>query len=257
LARAKLGQGTWAEQFVDALQIVAEDAEDEPPAPAIMDYVWFVLLLPWKLLLAFIPPARFLDGWLCFGFSLVAIGAITAVIGDMAGLLGCVAGLPDEITAVTLVALGTSLPDTMASKLAAQQEPHADASIGNVTGSNSVNVFLGLGLPWLMGACFWTGGATSEWTRKYGQASFITENAFEKGAFVVQAGNLAFSVSVFSSFAATAVGVLFLRRKALGGELGGPAIPKYISSFAMVCLWILYVSLSSWYVLTQGSASGG
>ena len=32
---------------------------------------------------------------------------------------------------------------------------HADAAIGNVTGSNSVNVFLGLGLPWMMAAVYW------------------------------------------------------------------------------------------------------
>ena len=32
----------------------------------------------------------------------------------------------------------------------------ADNSIGNVTGSNSVNVFLGLGLPWLIAAIYWT-----------------------------------------------------------------------------------------------------
>jgi solute carrier family 8 (sodium/calcium exchanger) len=44
---------------------------------------------------------------------------------------------------------GTSLPDTFASRIAAVNEPTADSSITNVTGSNSVNVFVGLGLPWL------------------------------------------------------------------------------------------------------------
>merc|ERR1719230_979114 len=73
----------------------------------------------------------------------------------MAALFGCCAGLLDPITAITFVALGTSLPDTFASKTAAVQDPYADASIGNVTGSNSVNVFLGLGLPWLIGGVYW------------------------------------------------------------------------------------------------------
>ena len=77
----------------------------------------------------------------------VRIGLVTALVADLAGLLGCVVGMGDAITAITLVALGTSLPDTFASKSAAQQDPYADASIGNITGSNSVNVFLGLGLP--------------------------------------------------------------------------------------------------------------
>ena len=60
------------------------------------------------------------------------------------------------MTAITFVALGTSLPDLFASKQAAQQEKTADSCIGNVTGSNSVNVFLGLGLPWVMAAIYWT-----------------------------------------------------------------------------------------------------
>lgn len=33
-------------------------------------------------------------------------------------------------------------------------EATADNSVGNVTGSNSVNVFLGLGLPWTMAAIY-------------------------------------------------------------------------------------------------------
>merc|ERR1719174_102705 len=96
-----------------------------------------------------------MGGWVCFYTALIFIGGVTAVIGDMASLLGCVMGVPDSITAITIVALGTSLPDTFASKTAAVQDPYADASIGNVTGSNSVNVFLGLGLPWLIGGMYW------------------------------------------------------------------------------------------------------
>ena len=42
------------------------------------------------------------------------------------------------------------MPDTFASKAAAVAEKNADNAIGNVTGSNSVNVFLGLGLPWMI-----------------------------------------------------------------------------------------------------------
>ena len=55
----------------------------------------------------------------------------------------------------SFVALGTSLPDTFASKIAAKNEKTADNAIGNVTGSNSVNVFLGLGLPWTIAAIYW------------------------------------------------------------------------------------------------------
>lgn len=53
------------------------------------------------------------------------------------------------------MALGTSLPDTFASRIAAKNEKTADNAIGNVTGSNSVNVFLGLGMPWVIAAIYW------------------------------------------------------------------------------------------------------
>ena len=78
------------------------------------------------------------------------------IVGDLAAIFGCLVGLKDSVTAITFVALGTSLPDLFASKQAAVQEKYADASIGNVTGSNSVNVFLGLGLPWMIASIYWT-----------------------------------------------------------------------------------------------------
>lgn len=43
------------------------------------------------------------------------------------------------------------LTDTFASKVAAIQDKYADASVGNVTGSNAVNVFLGIGVAWTIG----------------------------------------------------------------------------------------------------------
>ena len=57
---------------------------------------------------------------------------------------------------VTIPCLWRSPPpaDTFASKVAAQQDPYADASVGNVTGSNAVNVFLGIGIAWSVAAIY-------------------------------------------------------------------------------------------------------
>lgn len=44
--------------------------------------------------------------------------------------------------------------DTFASKVAAIQDEYADASVGNVTGSNAVNVFLGIGIAWTLAAIY-------------------------------------------------------------------------------------------------------
>ena len=39
-----------------------------------------------------------------------------------------------------------------------------------MTGSNAVNVFLGLGLPWMIGALYWhIKGATPEWQVRAGR----------------------------------------------------------------------------------------
>jgi solute carrier family 8 (sodium/calcium exchanger) len=103
-----------------------------------------------------VPPPAILGGWLSFFVSLGLIGVLTAIVGDLASIFGCLVGLEDAVTAITFVAMGTSLPDLFASKQAATMDRTADNSIGNVTGSNSVNVFLGLGLPWMIAAMYWT-----------------------------------------------------------------------------------------------------
>jgi solute carrier family 8 (sodium/calcium exchanger) len=110
------------------------------------------ICIGWKIFFSFIPPAHWLGGWACFCGALCFIGIVTAVVGEFANLFGCILGIKPSITAITFVALGTSLPDTFASMAAAKADKYADAAIGNVTGSNSVNVFLGLGLPWVIAA---------------------------------------------------------------------------------------------------------
>ncbi|XP_047200938.1 sodium/calcium exchanger 3 isoform X3 [Girardinichthys multiradiatus] len=115
--------------------------------------------------------------------------------------------------------------DTFASKVAAVQDTYADASIGNVTGSNAVNVFLGIGMAWSVAAIYW----------------------HMKGKpFVVEAGSLAFSVTLFTIFAFLAVSVLLYRRRAhIGGELGGPRGHRMATSAIFFSLWFLYILFSS------------
>ena len=108
----------------------------------------------WKVVFATVPPASLYGGYPCFVVSLICIGLVVILINDFATALGCVFNIPESITGVTLVALGTSLPDTLASMTAARESHSADSAIGNVTGSNSVNVFLGLGLPWCFAATY-------------------------------------------------------------------------------------------------------
>ena len=50
------------------------------------------------------------SGYPCFVVSISLIGALTAVIGDLASHFGCTIQLRDSVTAISIVALGTSVP---------------------------------------------------------------------------------------------------------------------------------------------------
>merc|ERR1711978_289212 len=115
--------------------------------------------------------------------------------------------------------------DTFASKVAAIEDETADASVGNVTGSNAVNVFLGIGIAWTMAAIY---------------------HESQGNTFEVPVGSLGFSVTIFCIEALLAIIILMLRRNpAVGGELGGPKSVKTVTSAIFVCFWVFYVFISA------------
>ncbi|XP_041809474.1 sodium/calcium exchanger 3 isoform X8 [Chelmon rostratus] len=229
-----VGTNSWRDQFMEAITVSAgtvkrqdEDEEDtgEERLPSCFDYVMHFLTVFWKVLFACVPPTDYMNGWACFVVSIIIIGLLTAVIGDLASHFGCTIGLKDSVTAVVFVALGTSVPDTFASKVSAVQDTYADASIGNVTGSNAVNVFLGIGMAWSVAAIYWH---------------------IQGKPFVVEAGSLAFSVTLFTIFAFLAISVLLYRRRAhIGGELGGSRGHRLATTAFFFSLWFLYILFSS------------
>merc|ERR1719326_183333 len=78
------------------------------------ELVIHVISVFWKVLFSIVPPTNLGGGWAAFMVSLGFIALMTILVGDLAGLFGC------------------------------------------------VNVFLGLGLPWLMGALYWSAGASDK-----------------------------------------------------------------------------------------------
>eukprot|EP00927_Polykrikos_kofoidii_P038923 TRINITY_DN33374_c0_g1_i1.p1 TRINITY_DN33374_c0_g1~~TRINITY_DN33374_c0_g1_i1.p1 ORF type:complete len:1013 (+),score=200.09 TRINITY_DN33374_c0_g1_i1:201-3239(+) len=237
------GLAEWRDQYISALYCDGS-AEDQAKTSK-TGWMMHVVGLTWKLLFAVVPPPCMFGGWLCFSVALLMIGVVTAFIGDLASLLGCCLSIPDDITAITLVALGTSLPDMLASKMAAQQDETADNSVGNVTGSNSVNVFLGLGLPWSMAAVHWKfEGATSAWKSHEYKGSTYEElylNTYPQGGFLMPSGSLSTSVAVFACGAAASLVLLAVRRYLYGGELGGPKASQLRDSGILACLWGVYI----------------
>lgn len=239
-----LGMKDWARQSWACLYVNGS-AEDQRNA-SFAEWMSHMVCLPWKVLFVFVPPVSLLGGWCCFYSSLCMIAALTAALSDLAELFGCVLNVEDIITAITFVALGTSMPDLFASLSAARVDPTADASIVNVTGSNGVNVFLGLGLPWSMGAIYWAvAGRNPDWENRYSAVASRISGA----AFVVDSANLGFSVLAFSGACCEALLILFLRRHYLGVELGGPFVPKVFCTFTFLMMWMGYVAAVSWRVM--------
>jgi solute carrier family 8 (sodium/calcium exchanger) len=106
------------------------------------------------------------------------------------------------------------------------QDETADSSVGNVTGSNSVNVYLGIGLAWSLAAIV---------------------RAAKGEQFVVSPGTLGFSVVVFCCLALCTIGLMMWRRNnpVIGAELGGPPGWRKITSAILVGFWLTYVALSA------------
>uniref|UniRef100_A0A7S2B921 Calx-beta domain-containing protein n=1 Tax=Haptolina brevifila TaxID=156173 RepID=A0A7S2B921_9EUKA len=210
-----------------------------------------IVTFPWKVLFnILVAPPGLCGGWPCFFMALGGIGFQVLLIADFATQMGCLMGLPDTITAITFVALGTSLPDTFASMQAARGDKYADNSIGNVTGSNSVNVFFGLGLPWLIGSAYWAiNGIDAGWHDKFGPNGLnwkyyeLYKTNGHRG-FRVSSDGLGVSVIVFTVCAILTLATILLRRFILKAELGGNKRTAKLHAAFLVGLWVVYILFS-------------
>ncbi|MBI3045323.1 MAG: calcium/sodium antiporter [Betaproteobacteria bacterium] len=81
-------------------------------------------------------------GFVVLGVALLAGGAELLVSGAVG--IARAAGLSDTVVGITVVALGTTLPELVTSVLAAVRK-HGDIAVGNVVGSNIFNVFCVIG----------------------------------------------------------------------------------------------------------------
>lgn len=81
--------------------------------------------------------------YILFGLALLVLGG--RLIVDNAVALARLAGLSERLIGLTVVSIGTSLPE-LATSIVAARKKSTDLAIGNVVGSNIFNVFLVLGL---------------------------------------------------------------------------------------------------------------
>lgn len=84
---------------------------------------------------------------LLIGLALLLLGAELLVRGAVS--IAEYFGVPDLVIGLTIVAVGTSLPELAASIISLKKD-EADIAVGNVIGSNMFNMFAVLGIPALI-----------------------------------------------------------------------------------------------------------
>ena len=91
------------------------------------------------------PKMSLAKAWTFFGVGLIGLGVGGNLAVEGAKAIAAMLGLSEALIGLTVVALGTSLPELAASIVAAKKGK-ADIAIGNIVGSNIFNIFWILGL---------------------------------------------------------------------------------------------------------------
>ncbi|KAM3918069.1 sodium/potassium/calcium exchanger 5-like [Leptodactylus fuscus] len=138
------------------------EISDDPPSVFTMpkeDFkrILWVLSLPLLTLLYLTVPdcrRRWWKNWfiLTFLMSAVWISGVTYILVWMVTIVGETLNIPDTVMGLTLLAAGTSIPDTVASVIVAK-EGKGDMAMSNIVGSNVFDM-LCLGLPWFIKTVF-------------------------------------------------------------------------------------------------------
>lgn len=119
-----------------------EEGDDEPKKG------WMLIFKPfdWFLSLIFPKPKYFFSVFL---ISIAFIGALCWILVESAIIISESLNIPEVVIALTVLAVGTSVPDMMSSVIVAKQG-RGGMAVSNGIGSNIFDIFVGLGLPWLI-----------------------------------------------------------------------------------------------------------
>ncbi|XP_015513346.1 sodium/potassium/calcium exchanger 4 isoform X1 [Neodiprion pinetum] len=88
-----------------------------------------------------------------FLMCIIWIGSLSYVVAWMITIIGDTLKIPDSVMGITFLAAGTSVPEAVSSVIVAKQG-HGSMGISNSIGSNTFDILLCLGLPWLIKSSF-------------------------------------------------------------------------------------------------------
>ncbi|XP_022832743.1 sodium/potassium/calcium exchanger 3 isoform X3 [Spodoptera litura] len=101
---------------------------------------------------------------LTFIMCIVWIGSLSYIVAWMITIIGDTLMIPDSVMGITFLAAGTSVPEAVSSVIVAKQG-HGSMGISNSIGSNTFDILLCLGLPWLIKASLTPAEAGHYWVK--------------------------------------------------------------------------------------------
>jgi len=133
-----------------------DDAETLPPqvdVDKVKKYKMLrYLLVPFDALMRLTFPA-IRKHWGVFTIAIIWISLLSWVLVESAIHVSYALNVPEAIIALTVLAIGTSVPDLISSYIVAKNGKGGMA-VSNAIGSNIFDVLIGLGVPWLIALVF-------------------------------------------------------------------------------------------------------
>nr|XP_017009031.2 sodium/potassium/calcium exchanger 3 [Drosophila takahashii] len=112
-------------------------------------WTWWAIKYPAELVLACTIPSVRSIFFLSMLLSILWISAISYLLAWFLTVVGFNLHIPDSIMGLTVLAAGTSVPE-VASSYIVSKKGYGSMAICNAIGSNTFDIFVCLGLPWLL-----------------------------------------------------------------------------------------------------------
>jgi K+-dependent Na+/Ca+ exchanger-like protein len=122
-------------------------SKEARPLPARRNFLTKLKKAIYRILDFIFPKAK--KYWLVFIFSILTIAGLSYILVESAVAVAEILNIPSVIIGLTILAIGTSVPDLVSSIIVARQG-RGGMAISNAIGSNIFDILIGLGLPWVL-----------------------------------------------------------------------------------------------------------
>ncbi|XP_060662317.1 sodium/potassium/calcium exchanger 3 isoform X1 [Drosophila nasuta] len=136
------------EREEDPLKTFKETIMERPdPEAKLIVKIWWAIKYPAVVLLAITTPSARSIFPLSMLLAVIWISIISYFITWLLTIVGYNIGIPDSIMGLTVLAIGTSVPEIISSYIVCMKG-YGSMAMCNAIGSNTFDIFICLGLPW-------------------------------------------------------------------------------------------------------------